>query len=56
MIGYVTREGATPPKFDQGYWAQRIGALEETRELIASQRSRIARLRGRLTVESGLEA
>jgi len=56
MVSYVTRKGATQPKFDQGYWEQRVCALEETHELVTSQRNRIARLRRRLTVESGMDA
>ncbi|NML30307.1 hypothetical protein [Paraburkholderia antibiotica] len=54
MVDYVTRTGATrPDRFDHGYWEQRIRVLEDTHELIASQRSRIARLRGRLGGEAG---
>jgi hypothetical protein len=48
VVGYVTREGAQPDEFDHAYWEQRIRALEDSHELIASQRARVARLRGRL--------
>ncbi|WP_233855944.1 hypothetical protein [Paraburkholderia sp. HD33-4] len=51
VLSYVAREDAArPDEFDHVYWEQRIRALEETHELIASQRTRIARLRGMLDV------
>ena len=38
--------------FDQAYWEKRVRVLEETHELIASQRNRISRLLGRLASEA----
>jgi hypothetical protein len=57
VLGYVTREGAAQPdEFDHAYWAQRILALEDSHELVASQRMRIAKLRDLLGMESKVSA
>jgi hypothetical protein len=56
VVGYVTRErAAQADEFDHGYWEQRIRTLEDTHELIASQRHRIARLRDRLGIEAATD-
>ncbi|NKJ51047.1 hypothetical protein CIC12_30860 [Burkholderia sp. SG-MS1] len=54
MVEYVTREGAAHLQhgFDREYWEKRVRALEETHELIASQRQRTARLLERLASEA----
>ncbi|CAB3777232.1 hypothetical protein LMG28614_00390 [Paraburkholderia ultramafica] len=54
MVEYVTRGGAAGVlyAFDHEYWEKRIRVLEETHELIASQRKRVARLLGRLASEA----
>lgn len=50
MVEYVSREGAIAVShaFDSEYWEKRIRGLEQTYELIGSQRQRIARLLERL--------
>jgi hypothetical protein len=54
MVEYVSRESAADvlQAFDHEYWEKRIRALEETHELIASQRQRTARLLERLANEA----
>ncbi|HYS63701.1 MAG TPA: hypothetical protein VEN30_07785 [Paraburkholderia sp.] len=54
MVGYVSREGGAGVLYplDHDYWEKRIRALEETHELIASQRQRLTRLLTRLTSEA----
>jgi|GEM_PF-1994749 len=57
VVGYVTRERAAhSDEFDPAYWERRIRALEQTHELIASQRDRIARLRDRLGIDAASSA
>ncbi|WP_233836182.1 hypothetical protein [Paraburkholderia sp. ZP32-5] len=57
VVRYLTRGRTThSDEFDQRYWEQRIRALEQTHELIASQRDRIARLRHRLGVEAACDS
>jgi hypothetical protein len=50
MVGYVSRrqpaEGSLA--FDHEYWERRIRALDESYELITSQRQRMAKLLARL--------
>jgi hypothetical protein len=50
MVEYVTRGDASSGfyPFDHQYWEKRIRALEETHELIASQRRRVTKLLDRL--------
>lgn len=57
MVEYVMRGGAADVlhAFDHKYWEKRIHALEETHELIASQRQRIARLLERLASEARIK-
>lgn len=59
MVEYVTRGGAAGVlyAFDYEYWEKRVRALEESHELIGSQRERIARLLERLAreVQTGLK-
>lgn len=54
MVEYVTRGGAAGAlfAFDHDYWEKRVRVLEETHELIASQRNRTARLLERLAREA----
>ncbi|HEY2607597.1 hypothetical protein [Paraburkholderia sp. RL18-085-BIA-A] len=56
MVEYVARGSAAgvPHAFDHEYWEKRLRALEETHELIASQRERIVRLQGRLAMQAQL--
>jgi hypothetical protein len=56
MVGYVSRGEAAEGghAFDHEYWATRIRALEESYELIASQRQRMAKLLDRLASEAGV--
>ncbi|CAN7725541.1 hypothetical protein ACOCG7_12275 [Paraburkholderia sp. DD10] len=54
MVEYLSREGGagvTHP-LGQDYWEKRIRALEETHELIGSQRQRLTRLLTRLGNEA----
>ncbi|CAB3797869.1 hypothetical protein LMG28688_04629 [Paraburkholderia caffeinitolerans] len=46
MIQFVTRtQGAGSPRgIDAGYWNKRLRALEQTYDLVATQRQRMARL------------
>lgn len=46
MIQFVTRtQGAGSPRgIDAGYWNKRLHALEQTHDLVATQRQRVARL------------
>jgi hypothetical protein len=57
MVEYVSRGGAPDGLhgFDHEYWGKRIRMLEETHEMIASQRKRIARLQERLASEASSE-
>ncbi|SOE98156.1 hypothetical protein SAMN05446635_6121 [Burkholderia sp. OK233] len=50
MVQYVTRGDAVGVlvPLDREYWEKRIRALEETHELIASQRKRVIKLLDRL--------
>jgi hypothetical protein len=54
MVEYVSRESEADVlhAFDHEYWEMRIRVLEETHELIASQRKRTARLLERLASEA----
>jgi hypothetical protein len=56
MVEYVMRAGARGvlDAFDHEYWEKRIHALEQSHELIASQRKRAAKLRDRLTTHAQL--
>ena len=46
MVQYVSREdaGSDRARFDHEYWEKRIRALEETHDLVSSQRHRVSRL------------
>jgi hypothetical protein len=50
MVEYLSRGGAATVthSFDHQYWEKRIRSLEETYDVVASQRQRIARLLDRL--------
>ncbi|MCX4144517.1 MULTISPECIES: hypothetical protein [Paraburkholderia] len=54
MVQYVTRGDAVGVlvPLDHEYWEKRIRALEETHELIASQRKRVVKLLDRLGSEA----
>jgi hypothetical protein len=54
MVEYVTRAGTAHLQhgFDHEYWEKRVRLLEDTHELIASQRQRSARLLERLASEA----
>jgi hypothetical protein len=54
VLDFLTRGDASggPYPLDQEYWEKRIRALEETYELIASQRQRLAKLLERLASEA----
>jgi hypothetical protein len=46
VVRYATRKGATQSnELDHVYWQRRIRALEDTHQLIESQRTRIAKPR-----------
>ena len=46
MVQYVSREdaGGDTARLDHEYWEKRIRALEETHDLVTSQRRRVSRL------------
>ena len=50
VVEYVTRADASDASYplDRAYWEKRIRALEETYELITSQRQRIRKLLERI--------
>jgi hypothetical protein len=54
VVEFVTRGDASGAQhtLDHEYWEKRIRALEETHELINSQRQRMARLLARLMTEA----
>ncbi len=54
MVQYVTRGDAVSVQvtLDHEYWEKRVRALEETHELIASQRKRIIKLLDQLGSEA----
>ncbi|MFM0350617.1 hypothetical protein [Paraburkholderia sp. RL17-347-BIC-D] len=54
VVEYLTRGDASGGLYplDHEYWEKRIRALEETYELIASQRHRLTRLLDRLASEA----
>ncbi|WP_206001851.1 hypothetical protein [Paraburkholderia aromaticivorans] len=54
VVEYLTRGDASGGLYplDHEYWEKRIRALEETYELIASQRHRLTRLSERLASEA----
>ncbi|MFM0002582.1 hypothetical protein PQR57_16290 [Paraburkholderia dipogonis] len=54
VVEYLTRGDASGGLYplDHEYWEKRIRALEETYELIASQRHRLTRLLDRLACEA----
>ncbi|QQC67074.1 hypothetical protein [Paraburkholderia ginsengisoli] len=58
MVEYVSRGHAADVlhAFDHEYWEKRVRALEETHELIASQRTRTARLLERLASDARIGA
>lgn len=52
VLSYVTSQAAAQAdELDHVYWEQRIRALEDTHQLIDSQRARIAKLRDMLGVQ-----
>ncbi len=53
MVEYLARGGAAEGghPLDHEYWEKRLRVLEETHELIASQRRRLSRLSDRLAGE-----
>ncbi|CAE6729307.1 hypothetical protein R70006_02040 [Paraburkholderia domus] len=57
MVQYVTRGDAVSVlvPLDHEYWEKRIRALEETYELIASQRKRVIKLLDRLGSEAQMK-
>ncbi|CAE6738239.1 hypothetical protein R75461_02874 [Paraburkholderia nemoris] len=57
MIQYVTRGDAVSVlvPLDHEYWEKRIRALEETHELLASQRKRVIKLLGLLGSEAQMK-
>lgn len=57
MVQYVTRGDAVSVlvPLDHEYWEKRIRALEETHELIASQRKRVIKLLDRLGSEAQMK-
>ncbi|MBB5507399.1 hypothetical protein HDG35_003677 [Paraburkholderia sp. JPY681] len=53
VLGYATRKRATRSgELDRVYWERRIRALEDTHHLIDSQRTRIAKLRDMLRLQT----
>jgi hypothetical protein len=57
VLVHVTCEGvAHSDELDHVYWEQRIRALEDTHELVASQRARTAKLRAMLSVKAQVSA
>jgi hypothetical protein len=57
VLSYVTSQAAAQPdELDHVYWEQRIRALEDSHELIASQRTRVAKLRDMLGVQARVSA
>ena len=57
ILSHVAREGVPrSDELDHVYWEQRIRALEDTHELIASQRIRVAKLRAMLGVKARVSA
>ena len=57
MVQYVTRGDAVSVLVPLGheYWEKRIRALEETHELLASQRKRVIKLLGLLGSEAQMK-
>jgi hypothetical protein len=57
VLSYMTSQAAAQPdELDHGYWEQRIRALEDTHQLVESQRTRIAKLRDMLGVPARIGA
>lgn len=54
VVEYVTRGDASGASYplDHEYWAKRVRELEETYELITSQRQRVTKLLERLVSEA----
>jgi hypothetical protein len=57
MVQYLTRGGAVSVlvPLDHEYWEKRIRVLEETHELIASQRKRVIKLLDQLGSEAQMK-
>ncbi|NPT62181.1 hypothetical protein [Paraburkholderia elongata] len=57
MVQYVTRGDAVSVlvPLDHEYWEKRVRALEETHELIASQRKRVVKLLDQLGREAQMK-